>query len=242
MMIEEQHSHKPEEIKKRLSAGPKPNYLREWVYGGIDGVVTTFAIVAGVTGASLAPVIVVILGLANLIGDGFSMAAGAFSSARTDADIYEKLRRIENNHINKDPDGEKEEIRQIYAAKGFEGEDLERLVAIITDNRDVWIDVMMNEEYGITRELKSPLKIGGHTFAAFVVFGFIPLLPFFLRIEYAFTWALVMAAVTFFAIGSIKSRWAVHPWWRQGAETFFIGSVAAGLAFLIGYALQSLGL
>ncbi len=241
-MLEHDHSHAPDAIRDRLAKGPKPNYMREWVYGGIDGIVTTFAIVAGVTGASLSPAIVIILGIANLIGDGFSMAAGAYSSARTDEDIYERLREIENNHIDNNPDGEKEEIRQIYAAKGFQGKDLERVVDVVSQNRNAWIDVMMQEEYGVSQTLKPPYKTGLHTFGAFVLCGAVPLLPYAFALPHAFYLALCLSALTFFGIGSVKSRWSVHTWWRQGMETLIIGIAAAGLAFLIGYFLRGLGL
>ena len=177
-MKPETHEHTSEAIKARINKGPSISYLREWVYGGIDGVVTTFAIVAGVTGASLSPAIVIVLGLANLIGDGFSMAAGAYSSARTDEDSYEQLRRIENRHIRMNPEGEREEIRQIYSNKGFSGDDLEKLVSVLSQNREAWIDFMMQEEYGASLILKTPLKVGYHTFAAFVLCGAMPLLPF----------------------------------------------------------------
>lgn len=238
----ETHEHTTEAIKARLSRGPSISYLREWVYGGIDGVVTTFAIVAGVTGANLSPAIVIILGLANLIGDGFSMAAGAYSSARTDEDSYDQLRAIENSHIGKNPEGEREELRQIYSKKGFGGDELEKVVSIFSQNREVWIDVMMQEEYGVGPVLKTPVKIGYHTFAAFVLCGTMPLVPFVLDLPNPFGTAIFLSAATFFAIGSFKSRWSNKRWWRLGIETLAIGMAAAGLAFLIGHGLKGLGL
>ena len=84
-----EHGHRPDEISKRLEAGPKASYLRDWVYGGIDGAVTTFAIVAGVVGADLSSRVVLILGAANLLADGFSMAAANFSSTRTEIEEYQ---------------------------------------------------------------------------------------------------------------------------------------------------------
>lgn len=152
------HSHRPEDIRHRLEKGPKENYLQEWVYGGIDGVVTTFAIVAGVSGASLSAVVIMILGVANLIGDGFSMAASAYSAARTEVDNYERLREIEDRQIDKDPEGEREEIRQIYKVKGFKGEELEHIVDTICADRENWIEIMMQEEYGLGSSKNRPLK------------------------------------------------------------------------------------
>ncbi|KAA9130294.1 hypothetical protein F3N42_13225 [Marinihelvus fidelis] len=240
-MLKQDHSHEPGAIRERLAAGPETNYVQEWVYGGIDGVVTTFAIVAGVTGASLSPFIVVILGLANLVGDGFSMAAGAYSGARTRADNRERLRRVEESHVDADPEGEREEVRQIFAAKGYEGRDLDKVVDGITANREAWIDVMLQEEYAAGPDGKTPLRVGLHTFVSFVLFGAAPLLPYLFRFADAFHWALAFSSLTFFAIGSLKSRWSVHSWWRQGLQTLGIGLVAAGIAFGIGYALRGIG-
>ena len=114
-----EHEHSPEAIKERLAKGSVHNYLRDFVYGGVDGAVTTFAVVAGTIGASLAPRIVIILGVANLIADGFSMAASNFLGTRAERDDYDRIARLEAKHIEIDPEGEREEIRQIYAAKDF---------------------------------------------------------------------------------------------------------------------------
>lgn len=239
-MLKSDHDHSPEAIAARLSEGPKAHYLREWVYGGIDGVVTTFAIVAGVVGANLSPIIVLILGVANLIGDGFSMAAGAYSAAKAEEDNYARLREIEAGHIKKYPEGEKEEIRQIFAAKGIEGKNLENLVETISGDETLWIDTMMQEEHGISASLHAPINIAIHTFLAFVICGAMPLLPFLVKTPHQAAVSLVLAALTFFAIGSFKSLWSVKPWWREGAGTMAIGLIAAGLAFAIGYGLRHL--
>lgn len=235
------HAHTPEAIRARLARGPKVNYLRDWVYGGIDGVVTTFAIVAGVVGASLSPAIVLILGFANLIGDGFSMAASNYSGTKTEIDNYDRLRKIERRHIDRYRDGEVEEIRQIYKAKGLSGEDLENVVTAVTGNENLWLDVMLFEEYGVTPFQRTAIKAALSTFAAFIICGAMPLLPFMFGFGSAFIYALAFSALTFFAIGSFKSIWSVQSWWRSGLETTLIGLSAAGLAFLIGWLLRGLG-
>ena len=143
-----EHGHGREEIRQRLSAGPAASYLRDWVYGGIDGAVTTFAIVAGVVGANLSTRVILILGAANLLADGFSMAAANYSSTRAELDEYRHIRNMEERHVDRFPEGEREEVCQLLAAKGFEGKDLERAVDIITSDRQRWIEVMMAEEHG----------------------------------------------------------------------------------------------
>jgi len=96
--------------------GRLKKYLAEFVYGGIDGSVTTFAVVAGAAGAELSTNIVLILGFANLIADGFSMSVGNYLSAKSEIDNYRKHKKIEYWEVDNLPDQEKEEIREIYEA------------------------------------------------------------------------------------------------------------------------------
>lgn len=234
-----EHKHTVEAIRQRLSARPRPNYLRDFVYGGIDGAVTTFAVVAGVVGASLSSHIVIILGLANLLADGISMAASNYSGTKTEVDELERLRAMEYRHIAVDPDGEREEIRQIMALKGLRGDTLEHAVEAITADRERWVSTMLFEEHGQSDMLRDPLRSALATFAAFVVCGFIPLLPYLLLAgDMAMPIALSMTSAVFFAIGSMKSRWSLTSWWRSGLETLTIGLGAAFSAYAIGYLLR----
>jgi VIT1/CCC1 family predicted Fe2+/Mn2+ transporter len=235
-----EHEHSAQAIARRLAEAPSLSYLRDWVYGGIDGAVTTIANVAAVVGAELPNRVVLILGIANLVADGFSMAAANYSGTKTEHEEQAHLRAVEERHIDIVPEGEREEIRQILRAKGFRGRDLERAVEVITADRDRWVDTMLAEEYGLPKVVRSPLKAAASTFASFVLCGAVPLLPFLVGAPAAFHMALVMTALVFFLIGSTKSRWSPVRWWRSGAETMAIGLGAAGLAFVIGYALKTL--
>jgi vacuolar iron transporter family protein len=235
-----EHEHSAQAIAKRLARAPAVSYLRDWVYGGIDGAVTTFAIVAGVVGAELSNGVVLILGIANLVADGFSMTASNYSGTKTEHEEHDQLRAIEERHIDVVPEGEREEIRQIFLGKGFRGPDLERAVDVITANRERWVDTMLAEEYGLPKAVRSPLKAGASTFAAFVLCGAVPLLPFAFASPAAFQLSIAMTALVFFLIGSTKSRWSPVSWWRSGAETLAIGLGAAALAFLIGHGLKTL--
>ena len=235
-----EHDHSSEAIARRLSEGHKANYLRDWIYGGIDGAVTTFAIVAGVQGAGLSSKIVLILGVANLVADGFSMAAGNYSGTKSEVDEAKKLRETELRHITEYPEGEREEIRQILAGMGLTGEALESAVTAMAQNKSAWVEFMLAEEYGIPRVLRSPVKAALSTFAAFTLCGVVPLLPYLFGATDSFFWASVMTGIVFFGIGAVKSRWSLASWWSSGAETLLIGAIAAFVAYGIGAWLQGL--
>lgn len=239
------HDHSVEAIRERLEQGPAASYLRDWVYGGIDGAVTTFAIVAGVVGADLSTGVILVLGAANVVADGFSMAASNYTGTKTEREEFERLKAYEERQIHRNPVGEEREIREIFRAKGFEGDDLDRAVTIITSDQALWVNTMLTEEYGLPMSERSPMRAAVGTFVAFLLCGLVPLLPFIatpwlIGREAAFAWAIGATALTFFLIGSAKSRWSLVSWWRSGAETASIGLAAAGFAYAIGYALRSL--
>lgn len=235
-----EHEHSIEAIKERLAAGPRHNYLRDWIYGGIDGSVTTFAVVTGVVGAHLSPAVILILGFANLLADGFSMAASNFLATRAEHDDMKHIEAIEQRHIDVDPEGEREEVRQIFASKGFEGEDLQRVVELITADRLRWVRTMLTEEYGLPRETRSPWLAGASTFSAFMICGLVPLIPYLVKITEPLMVSILLTGAVFFAIGSVKSRWSTASWLRSGVSTLIVGSAAASIAYAVGIALRDL--
>ena len=229
-----EHEHSPAAIRKRLEGGPKHNYLRDWIYGGIDGSVTTMAVVTGVAGAQLSKWIVLALGFANLFADGFSMAASNYLGTKAEHDDWRRLEAIENRHIDVEPDGEREELTQIFERKGFEGRDLKRIVELTTANRDRWVRTMLVEEYGLPHAVRSPWIAAFCTFTAFVLCGLAPLVPYLFGIDHSLTTSLILTAAVFVVIGSIKSRWSTASWWHSGLTTLLVGTVAAALAYLAG--------
>jgi len=228
------HGHSPQEIAERINAPPGRGVLRDVVYGGIDGSVTTFAIVAGVAGAGLSPFVIVALGLANVLADGFSMAAGNYSGTKAELDNIRRIRAVEERHIALYPDGEREEVREILAQKGLSGGILNEATAEITSSTENWINLMIEGEYGLGSVDPHPMKAALATFFAFLVAGMIPLLPFLASLPNAFAISAWMTMAVFFAIGALKSRWSLAPWWRSGIETFLIGGLAALIAYLVG--------
>lgn len=208
--------------------------MRDAVYGGIDGTVTTFAIVAGVAGAGLSPYVVVILGLANVIADGFSMAAANYSGIKAEQDNFQRIRKIEERHIREYPKGEWLEVREILSLKGLEGEVLDQATDAITQNRENWIALMMEGEYGMGGVDPRPLGAAMATFLSFLFAGMIPITPFLFGMQGAFGVSAGMTMATFFGIGALKSRWSLAPWWRSAVETMSIGGAAAALAYGVG--------
>ena len=235
-----EHEHSKKAIEQRLAKGPKHNYLRDWIYGGIDGSVTTFAVVSGVSGARLSSWIILVMGFANLFADGFSMAASNFLGTKAEHEDLQRLEAVEHRHIVLTPEGEKEEVRQIFQQKGFAGEDLDRIVQLITADPKRWVRTMLTEEYGLPYAVRSPWIAALSTFSSFLVCGLVPLLPYLFHSSHAFALSLIMTGAVFFAIGSAKSLWSTVSCLRSGLVTLFVGAIAAGLAYAAGVILRNL--
>ena len=221
-------------------------YVGDFVYGAIDGSITTFAVVSGVAGAALSTNIVIILGLANLLADGFSMAIGNYLSSKSESEFIQKEREREEWEIEHYPAGEIEEIRVIFRKKGFKGKDLEKAVKVVTSNKKVWVDTMMADELGLMEEKASPINKGMVTFVSFILIGFIPLIPYIISLfsttikEIVFPLAAILTFIAFFFIGSAKVYVTGKNWFKSGLETLLIGGVAAVIAYGIGFLLRGL--
>ncbi|MEQ8337378.1 MAG: VIT1/CCC1 transporter family protein [Cyclobacteriaceae bacterium] len=236
----EHHIHGEKHFLARVS-----EYLGEFVYGGIDGAVTTFAVVAGSAGAGLESSIVIILGFANLIADGFAMSVGSFLSKKSEIQNYNKHKQIEYWEVDNIPEKEREEIREIYAAKGFKGELLDQVVATITADKDRWVDVMMKEELEMAEENKSPFAMGLITFLSFIMMGFVPLVIYV--IDYLgtieaqlFTVSSILTGVTFMGIGYLKGLVTNTAKIRSILETLVLGGAAATLSYFVGDFLEQM--
>lgn len=249
-------------ISKRFQTGKKPKeselhsngkgiinkeYIGEFVYGGIDGAITTFAVVAGAEGASLGISVVIILGIANLIADGFSMSVGNFFSTKAERDIYKKHKQTEYWEIDNLPETERQEIREIYAAKGFKGELLEQVVEVITADKDIWVDTMMKEELEMVIGEKTPLKTAGVTFISFIIVGSVPLLSYVfigedinVKSQNLFLYSCVLTAIALAIVGMLKSLVTEKNLIIGIIETLCLGGTAALLAYFVGDLLQKM--
>ena len=218
------------------------NVIQDIVYGGNDGIVTTFAVVAGTMGAGLPRYIVIILGLANLLADGISMATGAYLSLRSERDQFKRIRREELEEIDDHPDLEREEIREFFSKKGFSGEDLERVTAVITKDKTVWADTMMHAEHGLTTESTDrPVLHALMTFLSFQLFGVIPLLPYLFSIppDMRFTVAVISTGAALLLLGFTKSWVTKENLLRGPIEIVSVGAAGAFVAYGIGVLLKS---
>jgi vacuolar iron transporter family protein len=234
---------KTEEGEPHLEGGER---IKSLIYGGLDGIITTFAVVAGVAGAELAAGIVLIMGFANLIADGISMAIGDYLSTQAENEVATAERARESWEVDTYPEGEKREMVELYEAKGIPRDDAQTMVDILAQHKEAWVDVMMVEELGIIEADESPLKNALVTFVSFGVFGFIPLLAYVLARfiplleQRTFLAACVLTGATLFVLGAQKVRITKRSWLRSGLEMLIIGGIAAAAAYGIGVLLRGL--
>lgn len=243
-VTELQKDHEPEAIRRRLESKKKVSYLGDAVLGAVDGLVTTFAVVSGVSGGGLSSGVAILLGAANLLADGFSMAVGNYQRAKSDREYVELARREEEKHIEVIPAGEREEIRQIFEKKGFQDPVLSQVVEVITSDKKLWVDTMVTEELGLPLEGQNPARAGFITFLGFVIAGSVPLVPFILGEwfpeEKTYLTSAIMTAIAFFTVGILKGRVLERPPFRSALETLAVGGGAAVLAYLVGIWLKGI--
>ena len=220
-------------------------YLGEFVYGGMDGCVTTFAVVAGAVGAGLDSSIIIILGFANLLADGFAMSVGAYLSTKTEKDNFDKYRAQTAKNMEIVHEREKEEIQKIYSEKGFEGTLLNQVVEVITKDQERWIDVKMKEGLQMIRPMKSPILIGGITYISFILIGLIPLLVFVIDYlkplnQNLFVTSSILTGGGFLLVGWLKAYVNQTRILKGMAETVGLGAIAATVAYFVGDLLEHL--
>jgi len=223
--------------------GRTSEFLREIVYGGHDGVVTTFAVVAGFAGAeatgvaSIGAIAVILFGLANLFADATSMALGAFLSARSQADIYRSTRAREVQEIRENPELERAELVEILTAKDVSPADIGAFAALYERNPELLADFMMQNEIGMVDPSDgSPAQDALATFLSFLFFGAIPLVPYFLRDPdaVAFRWSNLATLIALVMIGLLRWRVTNESVSRCVGETVAVGGLCAVIAYAVG--------
>ncbi len=220
-------------------------YLGEFVYGGIDGTVTTFAVVSGAVGAGLENSIIIILGFANLLADGFAMSVGAYLSTKTVKANYKKHKKFEYWQVNNLPEKEYEKVREIFIEKGFEGKLLDDVVQVITSDKDRWVDIKMKEQLRMIEETKSPFMMGFITYISFIVIGLIPLLIYVWDYIWGLTgnlflWTSIFTSFAFIFIGFLKSYVTETKKIKGIIETLALGTLAALVSYFVGDILEGI--
>jgi len=217
------------------------HYLKSGVYGGLDGIITTFAVVAGVAGASLDVVIVLILGFSNLIADGLSMAIGDYLSSKSEQEYIEQQRKKEAWEVLHHPKGEKKEMIQIYKDRGLASKEAHKIVNIISKKKKAFVNVMLCDKLGFDLHPANPIHGAAITFISFAAFGFVPLLAFIIPVGMnTFNFAIILTGITLFTLGAVKVYFTERNWIKSGLETLFVGGIAALAAYLIGAFVASL--
>jgi len=241
------HQRAPE---KHSAAGA---YIKSVVYGGLDGIITIFAVVASIAGAGYALDAVIIMGVAGLLADGISMGMGDYLSSKAENDYTNEERKREVWECENFIEGEIEEMVRVYTEKGMSEEDARNVVATMSKYRDIFVDTMMVEELGLmpVDESDSPIKNGFVTFVSFVVFGCVPMISYIAavggdkhntmtKVDGGFIIASLITLLTMFGLGALTSKFSPTKWYVGGAWISANGGAAAAVAYFIGWALSEL--
>lgn len=214
-------------------------YIKDIIYGANDGIITTFAVVAGVVGATLGEVTIIILGLASLIADGFSMAVSSYLGSKSEKEFFRRERDVESWEFENVPEEEMSEMRFLLKELGYDEDDASNLAELLKKNKNFWLDIMMREELHLSFNKKQiPWKEALVTFVSFVVAGFVPIAPFlFFNADgaYLLMIAVIATAAALFAVGSMRTFITGERWFVSGIEMLIVGGIAATLAYAIGF-------
>ena len=212
-------------------------YVKDAVYGANDGIITTFAIVAGVAGADLSATTIMLLGIANLFADGFSMAVSSWLSATSEKDVYHRERSVEEWELHHQRADERAEMQRMLASRGYTEADAKNLTELLIKNKDFWLDIMMREELSLFAFSSRPFRNALITFCAFVGAGIVPLLLYFVfppDYPSLFWLAAALTGAALFLIGSLRSLFTSRRWFFAGLEMLMVGGIAAIIAYTIG--------
>jgi len=216
---------------------PKGRFIREVMFGMNDGLVSTIGFVAGATGALMQTRLVLLAGVASVVAGALSMGIGAYLASKAQRDFFESEKARERREIEEVPEIERNEIREIFTKLGFQKDEVEMIVRRVTSDKDLWVRFMMREELGILEEsFDNPVTVGLLMAGAFVVGAVAPLLPYMMmeNVLMALKVAVAVSLVALFIIGVGKTGLTQQPWLRSGAEVMLLGSLAAGVGFVIG--------
>jgi VIT1/CCC1 family predicted Fe2+/Mn2+ transporter len=218
--------------------------VRDFVFGFGDGINTSLGIAAGVGGADVSSNIIILAALVGMFTGAKAMAVQNYLAVKAQRELLKSEIAREEWEIEYKPEIERQEIEEIYRAKGFEGKDLEMIVNKITSNKKVWLDTMLTEELKLNVEIVgNPLKSALRMFGAFLIGGILPIIPFFFAQGYTpLIIAIGISLSTSFAVGAVKSRLAQTNMIKGGLEMAGLGTGIALIGFGIGSELANLGI
>jgi len=222
------------------------DYVKSIIYGGLDGITTTFAIIAGVVGGGIAVQVILILGFSNIIADGISMGISDTLSDMAEHDYSRSEKKRETWECDHNLEGEINEMVQLYQTRGLPETDARAAIGILSKHKDFFVDVMMVEELGLLPPDANiaPWKSGLVTFFSFCIFGTVPLLAYVgdnsTNKNTLFGIACALTAATLFILGAVKSRFTRQRWYSSGLQVLLVGSVSAAASYLISWLIQDL--
>lgn len=236
------HSTLMEEIMHHTNGDPhrRASSLSDFILGAQDGLVNVLGVVLGIAAATNDARVVLVAGLATTFAESISMGAVAYTTTLADADHYQSELEREYRHIRQAPNLEKQEIRDIYQSKGFNGELLEHIVDTVTANKDVWVAVMMAEEHQLSPiDRKQAFRAAWVVGLSAVIGSLVPLAPFmFLSVSLSMWISVLWTAAVLFGIGFYKARVTIGKPFKSGLEMAVIGTVSAMAGYLVGYLLK----
>lgn len=222
--------------------------IKNVVFGGLDGIITTFAVVAGAAGGGLGVEVIMILGFSSIFADALSMGMGDALSTKAENEYILAEKKREAWEFKEYPEGEIKEMVDLYVEKGMERADAEVVIRRMAKYPEFFVDIMMVEELElqVPGEDDNPWKEGAITALSFVVFGTIPLLGYVafagssLSDGVLFAIACVLTAIMLFALGAIKASLSNKKWYWSGLEILVMGSFTATVAYLIGFVVEEI--
>lgn len=217
-------------------------WLRPAVFGAMDGLVSNFALIAGVAGGQAGQKVVLLAGLAGLAAGAFSMAAGEYISVASQSELAEAEIEVERLELARHPAAEERELAEVFEARGVDAETAAEVARQLSRNPDEALEVHTREELGVTPgDLPSPVLAAGSSFLSFAVGAVLPVLPYLLGA--ASLWpAAIVAALGLFSAGALVSRITTRPWWFGGARQLLFGAAAAGVTYAVGALIGTNGL
>jgi vacuolar iron transporter family protein len=209
------------------------SWVRDVMLGLNDGLVASFAVTSGVAAAFTTGNVAVMAGLSEMLGGAVAMGLAAFISARSQIEFYQSEIQREREEISRWPERERDEISQIYRAKGFAGPLLDQIVAHITADPERWSNVMMREELGFNEEsFDVPLRSAFAVGLSYLAGAAVPVWPYiFIEPQKGLIISAISTVAVLFGVGALKTIITSRSWWRSGLESMMTGIAAAAVTY-----------